>query len=351
MCIYDSQLWVNDIDTELLVLPELEKLEGQNVMITGAAGLICSAVTDILIRYNETHENKIVIYVAGRNEQKMRERFSEFYDRVYFHFVQYDSSKANNSFGFRADFIIHGAANSSPKKIVNEPVETMLGNFLGVKHLLDFAREYGTKRVLYISSSEVYGKKAREGATQEGDYGFIDILIPRNSYSIGKQAAETLCISYVDEYGVDSVAVRPGHVYGPTASPTDDHVSSAWAFDAANGRSIVMKSDGVQIRSYVYCLDCAAAILKVLLSGEKGRAYNISNPDSVVSIKEMAQILCKTGGVELKMEMANEEERKGFNPMSNSSLDSTSLIELGWHGCFDADTGFGHTVKILKEIG
>lgn len=350
MSLYDSNLWIDDIDKVISILPELNSLENQNVMITGAAGLICSAVTDILIRYNESHDEKIQIYAAGRNEQKMRDRFSEYYDRGYFHFVPYDSSRSDNHFSFHCDYIIHGAANSSPKKIVREPVETMLGNFLGVKYLLDFAKETESERVLYISSSEVYGKKEREGAARENDYGFIDILVPRNSYSIGKKAAETLCISYADEYGIDPVIIRPGHIYGPTANRTDDHVSSSWAYDVAAGKDIIMKSDGAQIRSYVFCLDCASAILKVLLCGAKGKAYNISNPDSVISIKEMAQLLCDAGGVELNIEAASVEEKKGFNPMSNSSLESSSLLALGWKGCFDAKTGFAHTVQILREI-
>ena len=91
------------------------------------------------------------------------------------------------------------------------------------------------------------------------------------------------------------------------------------------------------------------AMLKVLLCGENSHAYNISNPDSIISIKQMAEILAKSAGVQLRMELPTEEERKGFNPMSNSSLESTSLTGLGWHGCFDAEDGFGHTVKILKE--
>jgi nucleoside-diphosphate-sugar epimerase len=305
---------------------------------------------DILICYNETHTKTIQIYAAGRNEKKMHDRFSEFFDRAYFHFIPYDASRADNHFDFPCDYVIHGAANSSPKKIVKEPVETMLSNFLGMKYLLDFAREKETKRILYISSSEVYGKKERKGAAKESDYGYIDILLPRNSYSIGKQAAETLCISYADEYGLDPIIIRPGHIYGPTANRTDDHVSSSWAYDVASGKDIIMKSDGAQIRSYVYCLDCASAILKVLLCGEKGRAYNISNPASIISIKEMAELLCDAAGVRLHVEQATAEEKKGFNPMNDSSIDSSSLLALGWNGCFDAKMGFYHTVEILKEL-
>ena len=156
-------------------------------------------------------------------------------------------------------------------------------------------------------------------------------------------------MSYSDEYGVESVIIRPGHIYGPTASQKDNRVSSAWAYSVARGENIVMKSDGAQIRSYCFCLDCASAVLVVLLKGRSGCAYNVSNPTSVISIKQMAEILSRNAGVELKIEAPSEEEKKGFNPMRNSSLDSELLQELGWKGQFDAEMGFAHTVQIIKE--
>ncbi len=350
MNIYENDLWIRDIDCVTDILPELKDLEERNILITGASGLICSAVIYILIRYNETHEKKIQIYAAGRNESRIRDRFGNNCDKDYFHFVKYDSVSTDNRFDFCVDYIIHGAANSSPKGIMTEPVETMLGNIMGIRYLLDFARDCNAARVLYISSSEVYGKHNGKGMYREDDYGQINPLDVRSSYPTGKLAAETLCISYMEEYGVDSVIVRPGHIYGPTASSNDDHVSSVWAYDVAGFKDIVMKSDGAQIRSYVYSADCASAILKVLLCGERGRAYNVSNPDSVISIKEMADILCNAGGVKLHLESAENKEKKGFNPMSDSSLDSTQLSRLGWKGCFDARSGFSHTVEIIRSF-
>lgn len=347
MRLYDSKKWAQDIDEVLASLPELSYLEGNSVMITGANGLICSAVVDILIRYNESHDNQIRIFAAGRNERKLADRFGI---KPGLSFVIYDAANEKNRFDFHADYIIHGASNASPNKIVKEPVETMLSNFVGVKELLDYAREIEAKRLLYISTSEVYGKKTTDEPSKVNDYGWIDILNPRSSYSIGKCAAETLCASYFDEYGVDSVIVRPGHIYGPTAVESDNRVSSAWAYAVARGQDIIMKSDGSQIRSYCYCLDCASAILTVLLKGDRVHAYNISNPDSIVSIREMAEILTRSASVKLKMELPTEEEKKGFNPMSNSSLDSTELLELGWRGRFDAERGFSHTVEIIREM-
>ena len=350
MIVYDSKLWIKDIDTVLGILPELDEMAGKSILITGAAGLICSSVVDILFRYNDTHENKIKILAAGRWHKEMYGRFNNMVDRDDFAFVAYDASKTNNFIDVHADYIIHGASNASPDMIVKEPVETMMSNFLGMKYLLDYAKETGAKRILYISSSEVYGAKPGEDPFKEGEYGYIDLLSSRNSYSIGKCAAETLCASYADEYGIESVIVRPGHIYGPTASPHDVRVGSAWAYAVAKGEDLIMKSDGSQIRSYVYSLDCASAMLKVLLSGENCHAYNISNPESIITIKKLGELLAKAGNVNLKVELPTEAEKKGFNPMRNSSLEATSLLGLGWKGCFNAEDGLAHTVEILKEV-
>lgn len=350
MSIYDCKLWISDLDETIAILPELEALAEKSIMITGCTGLICSAVVDVLIRWNETHENKIRILAAGRSENKVRTRFNRYAREDWFSVVPYDASSTENILTFPCDYIIHGASSASPDKIVKEPVETMLSNFLGIKFLLDYAKEKEIKRVLYISTSEVYGRKEHDRSSQPDEYGGIDILTPRSSYSIGKCAAETMCVSYYDEYGVESVIVRPGHIYGPTAVESDNRVSSAWAYDVSRGRDIVIKSDGSQVRSYCYCLDSASAIIKVLIKGECVHAYNISNPDSIINIRDMAEILAKSAEVQLKMELPTETEKKGFNPMHNSSLDSRELMALGWKGLFDAERGFSHTVTILKEL-
>ncbi len=348
--IFRDKLWLSDLEETIAELLEIGELAGSTVMVTGCTGLICSSVVDVLIRWNTTHDRKIIIVAAGRNKKKVEERFKPYSGENWFSFIPYDASSSENSFSFPCDFIIHGASNASPNKIIKEPVETMLSNFTGLKCLLDYAKEKNICRVVFISSSEVYGKKENDHPYRTDEYGYIDLLNPRNSYSVGKRAAETLCTSYSAEYGVESVIVRPGHIYGPTADPCDNRVSSAWAYAAARGEDIVMKSDGSQLRSYCYCLDCASAILKVLLRGESIRAYNISNPDSVITIREMAELLARFSGVKLRIELPNEEEKRSFNPMHNSSLDSTELLSLGWRGLFNAERGTSHTVKILENI-
>ena len=355
MGLSDNKQWQEDIDKVLSDL-DLNRLAGRKVMITGSTGLICSSVVDVLIRWNIVHDEKIIIYAVSRNTDAVRDRFKPYSTEPWFETDRYDATEPIDGLRSDCDYIIHGAGNASPGNIVREPVETMVANINGLMNLLDYSRKNGVKRLLYISSSEVYGRRETVDDVRADklfttkDYGYIDILDPRSSYSSAKRAGETLCVSYADEYKMDSVIVRPGHVYGPTAKQSDNRVSSAWVYAVARGQDIVMKSDGSQIRSYCYAVDAASAILKVLLSGESAHAYNISNPNSVISIKELAEIMAHAGGVNIKYDLPNEAERKGFNPMPNSSIDSKELMELGWEGKFDAKEGIGHTIEILREL-
>ena len=346
----ENQKWIEDLEVAVSFFSEFKELAGKSVLITGATGLICSAITDMLIRLNETRNARTEIYVTGRDPEKVRDRFGEFSSREYFHILKYDALEEIRDFPEKIDYIIHGAGNAFPSAMIKEPVETMECNTGGTLRLLKYASKAGCRRFMYISSSEVYGKKEADRPFKEEDYGFVDLLGPRSAYPVSKRAGETICASYSYEFGIESIIIRPGHIYGPTASRKDNRVSSAFAYQAAEGKDIVMKSDGAQIRSYVYCVDCASAALIALLKGENIGAYNISNPDSVISIKEMAENLASAGGVSIKMELPDENEKKAFNPMNNSSLDSNKLFALGWKGLFGADKGLKHTVEILKEI-
>ena len=350
MEIYASALWLSDLDEIVDSLPELDELAGEEVFITGGTGLIGSAAADILIRWNQRHDEPIRLTLAGRDPARIEKRFSPFRDEEWFHTAVFDAASPGTLPALRGGYILHCAGNATPRNIIREPMETLAANILGTKALLDAARDGNVRRFLFVSSSEIYGIKDDDRPFREDEIGYVELLNPRSSYPMGKRAAETLCAACRDEYGVDSVIVRPGHIYGPTTSETDNRVSSTWVWAAARGETVVLKSEGAQRRSYCYCLDCAAAIWKVMLRGESLRPYNISHRDSVITIREMAELISRTGGVELRMELPTQAEKKSFNPMLNSALDSTALESLGWRGRFDAERGFAHTVSILREL-
>ena len=222
-------------------------------------------------------------------------------------------------------------------------------NYIALNRLLNYANENKVQGVLYLSSSEVYGTKESNLPFTESDYGYVDLLVPRSSYASSKRAAETLCCAYADEYGIKTIIARPGHVYGPTASTKDKRVSSAFAHDAANGRPLVLKSSGSQIRSYIYCIDCAKALLLLMEKGKSGEAYNVCGKESI-SIKEMATWLAEAGNVDVINCKVEKDELKSFNPMNNSSLSADKISQLGFKTLFSIKEGLFHTINILKEL-
>lgn len=326
---------------------DLSPLFGKKIAITGGSGLILSALVDILCYANTVHHAEIEIYLAARTEEELKKRFVEYYGKSWLHFVHYDALQPVH-FDFAADYIIHGASNAHPAAYVAEPVETLLANVSGLKELLDYSVKVHSKRVLYISSSEVYGRKEEARPFCENDYGFLDILNPRSCYPSGKRAAETLCAAYSQEYGVETVIVRPGHIYGPTANVYDTRATAQFARDVIAGRDIVMKSAGTQLRSYCYMMDCATAILTVLLKGKTAEAYNISNRSSVCSIRQIAEEMAKVAGCQLIFENADAYEQKGYNLMDNSSLNAEKLEALGWKAVYSLQEGVCHTIELMK---
>ena len=337
-----TEQYLTDLNRIRSSVPEWQRLAGSRILITGAGGLICSAMVDFLLSL----DLGISVYAAGRDTEKLKHRFSHWAGCDDLYYVNYDAClPLPQELVF--DYYIHGASPANPAAYGTQPVETMLANFQGMENILRHAKENGGKRVMYVSSSEVYGKKEGSCPYHEQEYGFVDLLNPRACYPSSKRAAETLCAAYTQEYGVDTVIVRPGHVYGPTATAADNRASSQFPRDVLAGKDIVMKSAGTQLRSYCYVLDCVSAMAAVLLKGKSGSAYNISNRDSVVTIRQMAQAFADAAGRQLVFENATDAEQKSYNLMDNSALDATSLENLGWRGLFDLKNGVKATLDAM----
>jgi nucleoside-diphosphate-sugar epimerase len=279
----------------------------------------------------------------GRNEERARRRFSNYWNDNRFHFVKGDVTQPI-SVDTPFDYIIHAASNASPNFFKEKPVEVMKSNITGVELLLEYGLAHGLRRMVFVSTGEVYGE-GNGTPFKEHDSGYVDCTNPRSCYPSSKRAAETLCASYVAEYDADIVIARPCHTYGPYFTESDNRVYAQFIRNVLSGQDIVMKSKGELFRSWVYVVDCALAILLLLVKGERGAAYNIASNESNVTIRQLAELTAGVAGRKVVMELAES----GVTPPVTKAVFSTERLEaLGWKPLTSLQTGITHTLKTME---
>lgn len=251
---------------------DLSKLKNKSIMITGANGLIGSAIIDVINYLNIKENLNIKIYALVRSD--LIDRLKKYNNVIE---IKQDVTEEIKSCK-KVDYIIHGASNSDPKLYTSDPVGTMLTNILGLKNVLDFAINNVNERVAFISTDEVYGK-LEEGKIEhkEEDIGKHDSHNTRSGYPLSKLTSECLLESYISQYNINGIIVRPCHIYGPTQTEKDSRASSAFLRNGLNNRDIIMKSNGTQVRSYTYVVDAAIGILFAMTNGTCGEIYNVAN--------------------------------------------------------------------------
>ena len=345
-----SALYKRNLDIVLEALPDIVTMKGKSILITGATGMIGSMLVDLLLYADKEYGYDISVYAMGRSMKRLEARFATYSGDKNLHFVEHNVIEPLQM-SEEVDFIIHAASNAHPAAYATDPVGTLLGNVVGMKNMLELARERKSSRVVYVSSGEVYGQLGEEDIPiSEEKSGYVNPIAARSCYPSGKRAAETLCVAYSQQYMVDTVIVRPSHVYGPTATQEDSRASTQFVNNAINHQDIVMKSDGLQQRSYCYVADCISAILTVLFRGKTAEAYNIANSKSNVTIREFAEKVSCYGNIDITFENPEDDEKKGYTPITRAVLDSKKLMALRWVGKFDIDDGIKDTISILKEI-
>ena len=326
-----------------------EKLKGKTVLITGASGMIGTYMLQTLTMLNDKFGYGIKVIAALRNALKLPE---EVRNREDVEILIHDVTK---NFDVKEDvnYIIHAASPASPLIMQNQPVETIAANTLGTFYTLSLAKEKNAEGYMFISSREIYGQPS-EGQEffYEDTYGFVDQLNPRSCYSEGKKAAETMCVCYHDEYGLNTKIARLAHTYGPGMSIYDGRVQADFLKNVFHNEDIVLKSEGTAVRTYTYIGDAVAGLFRILLDSED-IVYNIGNEDGKVSIRELAEIMVSIypeRGLKLVFDIP-EGGTKGTAPYTFGILNSGKLRSIGWKPKYSVKEGFKRTLEYLELEG
>lgn len=332
--------YIQDLISEKV--PTLDSLANSNILVTGATGLIGSALVDLLLIYAEKYSYKV--YAGCRSREKFKNRFAA---NNHLEFIEIDVVKplvCNTHF----DYIIHAASGAAPNAFANDPVGVMKANIIGTTNLLDYGVSHGLKRFFYISSGEVYGEGCH-GKWTERDSGYVDSMSTRACYPSSKRAAETICAAYAKQYGVDTVVARLCHTYGPMFTNSDNRVYAQFIRNVLQGEDIVLKSRGEQYRSWLYVADCVAALIYILVNGESGEAYNVANDESNITIRQLAETIAEIAGKKVVFDLPTDMETQAATPITKAVFDTTKIEALGWQPLTDIETGLRHTIKTLKK--
>lgn len=336
----DNILYKEDLRRAIAV-DGIEALRGKTVLITGATGLIGMHMIDALMLLGD-----VSIIAIGRSKERAASRLDEYYGSPLFTFIEQDVCQPLPS-DVTPDYIIPLASNTHPLAYSQYPIETMLVNIKGAEHALNKAIECGAT-VLYPSTVEVYGNARGEDVFTEDYTGTLNLSKSRACYTESKRTAEAMCQSYIAERGAVVKIARLSRTFGPTMLLTDSKASSQFILKAVADEDIILKSEGNQFFSYTYVTDAVNALLHIMLHGENGVAYNISNEACDIRLKEFAALCAEYNKRKVVFDLPSETERKGFSIAAKAILDNCRLKSTGWQPAYDMADALHRTISILK---
>lgn len=330
----------------------LAPLSGKTILLSGATGMIGKCIIDLLMQYNYNHMDRepIRIIALSRNSQSAEKRLAEYWHEESFRYIACDVNQEIPECG-QADYVIHAASNTHPLQYSQDSIGTITANVIGTKNLLDYAVSHKTERFCFVSSVEIYGENRGDVERFQEDYlGYLNCNTLRAGYPESKRVGETLCNAYGQTYQLDFVIPRLSRTYGPTMLPSDSKAIAQFMKKAAAGEDIVLKSAGTQLYSYTYAPDAAAGILSVLLKGKSGEAYNISDIESEVTLRQITEWLAEDNGVNVTFEVPDVTEQAGYSTATKALLDTEKITALGWRPQTHMREGLAETVRSLREI-
>lgn len=326
----------------------LKYLKNKTFLITGAGGMTGMGIIKWILLENELYDANIKIYASTRKPEKIPEYVEESDLITYCMF----GTEAEVLKDIPIDYIIHGAAPTARSFFISRPVETLRVIVDGTEKLLELACVKKGCRFLYLSSMDVYGTVRSEVPVTEEYVGAIDSLSIRSGYPLGKKAGEFLCRAYHEEYGVDTVILRPASIQGLFQPYHEERVFNEILQCIIEKKDLVLKSDGSVKKCFLYSLDAVSAVFTALLKGTGGEAYNATNPETFLSLKELAErVFCKyRPECRIRFDI-QDQKTTGYLSTFAFVQDNRKLESIGWKPLKKLEDIYGVDVERFLNKG
>ncbi|KXZ56661.1 hypothetical protein GPECTOR_1g596 [Gonium pectorale] len=254
------------------------RCERNRVLVTGGAGFVGSHLCDYLVERGD-HVICLDNFFTGS-----KENIAHLLDKPNFEVIRHDVVEP---ILLEVDQIFHCACPASPIHYKYNPIKTAKTSFLGTMNMLGLAKRCKA-RFLITSTSEVYGDPLEHPQT-ESYWGNVNPIGERSCYDEGKRVAETLCMDYHREHGLQVRIVRIFNTYGPRMALDDGRVVSNFVSQALTNKPITVYGDGQQTRSFQYVSDLVRGLVAVMDGPEIG-PFNVGNPGEFTML-ELANLV------------------------------------------------------------
>ena len=260
-----------------------------SVLVTGGAGFLGSHLCDRLI---ERGDDVICVdnFFTGT-----KENVRHLIGNPRFELIRHDIV---HPLYVEAERIFNLACPASPDAYQFNPIKTIKTSTVGMVNIMGLAKRCGA-RVLHASTSEVYGDPQVHPQTEDY-WGHVNPIGPRSCYDEGKRIAESLMVNYHEAHGTEIRIIRIFNTYGPRMAPDDGRVVSNFIMQALKGEDITVYGDGLQTRSFCFCSDLIAGMMRLMDQDEHTGPVNIGNPVENTML-ELAEAVIKVTGSKSKI--------------------------------------------------
>jgi nucleoside-diphosphate-sugar epimerase len=292
-------------------------------LVTGGAGFIGSNIVKELLQRGDE------VRVLDNFSTGKRENILPYQDNPLLKIIEGDlrSFHVVRNAVKGVDYVLHQGALPSVPRSVNDPITTNDVNILGTLNVLEAAREFSVKRVVFASSSSVYGNTEQFPKTEDM------AVAPMSPYAVSKYAAERYCQIYYQLYGLQTVCLRYFNVFGPNQDPTSQYSAVIPKFIRAiyENRQPIIYGDGTQSRDFTFVSNNVQAnLLACTADGIAGEVFNIACGVKYTLLELVAEI--------------NKVLGKAVQPVFDH--DRTGDVKHSLAGISRAEQRLGYQVKV-----
>lgn len=315
-----------------------EHTSQETCLVTGAAGFIGSHLAEALVAqgHRVIGLDTFVDFYPRSNKETNLDQLRR---SKAFQLVEADLRTADLAALLDGvDYVFHEAAQAGVRTSWGTGFASYVEhNVLATQRLLEAARQSQVQRVIYASSSSVYGNAATQPAREDS------CLLPISPYGVTKLAAEYLCRLYTIEHGLPTISLRYFTVYGPRQRP--DMAFHKFIRAILLGEPIVVYGDGEQSRDFTYVADIVTANLAAMHKGQPGSVYNLGGGNHA-TVNEVLRLLESITGEQARISYISRQ----LGDAAHTAADTTAArSELGFEPRFPLVEGLRREVDWLSS--